>query len=144
MPTFPDPMSIVRDNIDRAGQHLFAIFASDDEPAFAYTVGNAVRGLPELLLIGNFRATVAGGILNDLGIIMRKQERPLSGDISLGGRYPARIRKASEAAKFKWTIQVGNYLGHEHYDVLQVLLGDYDGRYPGDSGCNPDFDVPLA
>ncbi|BAI96681.1 hypothetical protein Sj15T_09840 [Sphingobium sp. TA15] len=144
MPTSRDPMSIVQDNIDRTGQHLFAIFGSDDEPAFVYTVGNAVRGLPELLLIGNFRATVAGGILNDLGTIMRKQERALSGDIGLGGRYPVRIRRASEGAKFKWTIQAGQYLGHDHYDVLQVLLCDYDGHYPGERGCNPDFGVPLA
>ena len=144
MPTFSDLMRLVQENIDRAGQHVFAIFPSKESPAFAYTIGNANIGLPELLLIGNFAPRTSAPILNELGRKMRAAGNPLEGDVSLGGRFPVRIREASPSAKARYTIQAGHYLGHEHYDVLQLLICDLEGRYPGEPGCDPDYDVPLA
>lgn len=139
-----DMMGAVQANIDRSGQHIFFIGPSDDEPAFAYTIGNALSGLPELLIIGNFSPGTSGGILNDLGRRMRASGKPLASDVSLGGQFPVRVRVARPAVKWRYTIQAGQYFGHERYDVLQLLLCDRDGRYPGDPGCDPDFDVPLA
>jgi hypothetical protein len=46
--------AIIQSNIDRMGQHIFAIFPDADNAGFAYTIGNARLGLPELLITGNF------------------------------------------------------------------------------------------
>lgn len=140
----PGAQSIVQQNIDRHGQHVFAVFPDKNGPGFAYTVGNANLGLPELLIIGNFVPHTSAGILNQLGQQMRDAGVPLAGDISLGGRFPVRIRQTRADVRSRYTIQAGRYLGHERYDVLQLLLCDRDGRYPGEAGCDPDFDVPLA
>lgn len=131
-------------NIARSGQHLFLIFADGETPAFAYSIGNALLGLPELLLVGNFSPRVAGAILNELGLKMRDARRPLEGDIDVGGQFPVRLRHASADARQRYTLQAGRYLRHEEYDVLQVLLCDPDGIYPGEPGCKPGYDVPLA
>lgn len=139
-----DMMKVVRANIARHGQHIFFIVPEDEEPAFAYTIGNAVIGLPELLLIGNFSTATSGGILNDLGLKMRSSGQPLAGEISLGGNYPVRIRAASSSATQRYTIQAGRFLGHDHYRVLQILLCDPNGNYPGEPGCDSAYDVPLA
>ena len=142
-----DPSDFYTDiehNIARSGQHLFLIFADGDTPAFAYSIGNALQGLPELLLIGNFSPRVAGSILNELGRKMREARRPLEGDIDVGGQFPVRLRHASAEARHRFTFQACRYLRHEEYDILQVLLCDPAGVYPAEPGCAPAFDVPLA
>lgn len=141
----PDIYAAIERNISRSGQHLFLIFADGETPAFVYTIGNALRGLPELLLISNFPPRVAGGIVNDLGQRMRKAGRPLEGDIDVGGRFPVRVRSASAKARQAYTLQAGRYFRHEEYDVLQILLCDPKGVYPGEPGCEPGYDdIPLA
>ncbi|MBV2149936.1 DUF4262 domain-containing protein [Sphingobium sp. AS12] len=137
-------MRAIQNNIDRDGQHLFAIFPDDENPGFAYTIGNANLGLPELLIVGNFMPRIMGPILNELGRRMRAARAPLEGDVSLGGRYPVRIRLTGPAAKWRYTLLANRYLGHERYTVLQVLLCDLDGRYPGEPACDPVYDAPLV
>jgi len=144
MNTIPGKMPIVAQNIAQFGQHVFAVFGDHDEPGFAYTIGNANRQLPELLLIGNFTYKTVLSVLNELGERMREQNCPLEGDIGLGGKFPVRIRPTTEHVRAFWTLQVGQYLGHERYDVLQVLFCDPQGRYPGEPGCDPDYNVPFA
>ena len=131
-------------NILRTGQHLMAVFADGDDPAFIYTIGNALQGLPELLLVGNFDRAVTGTILNVLGARMRAERQPLEGDLEFGAASPARVRRATAAAKQRFTIQAGRFLRHEEYDVLQLLLCDPAGVYPDGPECAPGFDVPLA
>lgn len=146
-PNIPDNREFyaaIERNIAQSGQHLFLIFADGETPAFAYTIGNALLGPPELLLIGNFPPRVAGGIVNELGQRMREAGRPLEGDIDVGGRFPVRVRRASAGARQAYTLQAGRYFRHEEYDVLQILLCDPGGTYPGEPGCEPGYDVPLA
>lgn len=139
-----DFYAAIERNIARSGQHLLLIFADGKTPAFAYSIGNALHGLPELMLIGNFSPRVAGSIINELGQKMREARRPLEGDIDVGGQFPVRMRHASAEARQHFTLQAGRYLRHEEYDVLQVLLCDPAGIYPGEPGCAPAYDVPLA
>lgn len=55
-----DILRDVRRNIDSYGQQLVVIFPDGpNDSGFAYTIGNAERGLPELLLIGSFQPTLA-------------------------------------------------------------------------------------
>lgn len=139
-----DFRSMLDRNIVRSGQQLISVFGAGDEPGFSYTIGNARLGLPELLIVGNFDPRVTGEILNILGADMRGARRPLEGDLEFGAQFPARARRASAAAKSRFTIQASSYLGHDEYDVVQLLLCDPDGVYPGEPGCAPPYDVPLA
>lgn len=134
----------VQANIDRAGQHLFAIFGDGDAPGFIYTIGNANHALPELLLIGDFSPQSVAPILDVVGRRMRETGQFPLEELDVGATYPVRTRLAGERAKSEYTLQVGEYLGHEEYAVVQLLLADPAGRYPGEQGCDPRYDVPLA
>ncbi|MGF7205377.1 hypothetical protein GGQ82_004471 [Sphingobium olei] len=63
-------------------------------------------------------------------------------DIDIGGAFPIRPRLAGAAARSAFTIQVGRLLGHEEYAVVQLLLPDPMGLYPGEARCDPRYDVP--
>lgn len=144
MEPLPDIYAAIERNIARSGQHLFLVFADETSPAFVYTIGNALHGLPELLLIGNFSPQVAASVVSELGGRMREARRPLEGDIDIGGDYPVRVRRATRQARDRYTLQASRYLRHEEYDVLQLLLCDQAGVYPGEPGCATGYDVPLA
>lgn len=140
--TAPGRMREVKQNIDAFGQHLFQVFGEGAEPGFTYTIGNADRGLPELLLIGDFPSRIAAGLLNEFGAKMREDGKPLAtGLIDIGWSIPIKIRQTGPLARSRYTIQVDQYLGHDRYSVLQVMVCDENGYYPGDAGCDPRYDV---
>lgn len=135
-------MRAVRQNIDSYGQHLFQIFGDGSDPGFTYTIGNVDRGLPELLLIGDFPSHIAAGLLNELGAKMREDGKPLvTGLVDIGWTVPVKVRQAGPLARSRYTIQVDQYLGHDSYNVLQIMVCDENGRYPGDVGCAPRYNV---
>lgn len=128
-------------NIRDYGQQVLSV---QGDPMFHYTVGNSQQGLPELLLLGDINPAAACWVLNHLGQTMRSQGAPLSGDVSLGGEHPVRLVKVSnDRVRNDYTIQAGQYLGREDYEVLQVLLCDKEGRFPGDTGIDRNYDVPV-
>lgn len=140
--TTPGRMREVKQNIDAFGQHLFQVFADGAEPGFTYTIGNVDRGLPELLLIGDFPSRIAAGLLNELGAKMREAGKPLpTGMIDIGWSIPLKVRKAGPLAQARYTVQVDEYLGHDRYSVLQIMVCDENGRYPGDPSCDPRYNV---
>lgn len=139
-----DFYAAIEENIRRGGQHLQAVFADETNPGFVYTIGNALHGLPELLLIGNFAPRTLAPILNLLGDKMREAKAPLEGAVDFGAKFPVLARRASPDARCRYTLQASRYLRHEEYDVVQLLLCDPAGIYPGEPGCTPGFDVPLA
>jgi hypothetical protein len=123
-------------------KHGHMLVAAED---FIYTVGNAQRGLPELLMLGNYDPRMSGTILNALTDKMVKDGESLpEGMVDIDWTFPFKVRKASQLAKMKYTVQVGQVLGHERYDVLQVMVCDKEGRYPGDEDCHPDYVVSFA
>jgi hypothetical protein len=128
-----------QENIERTGRSVVGVFpgANSEDPtndAFAYTIGNALRGLPELLLIGMYGETHMINALSD-----RMIERGMKfGDgevVSLGGPHPVRVFDADESVKDQFTIQATNYFGTREYDVMQVVLPDTEGRFPWQAGC---------
>lgn len=140
--TIPGRMRDVKQNIESYGQHLSQVFGDGSDPGFIYTIGNADRGLPELLLIGDFPPHIAAGLLNELGAKMREDGKPLAtGLVDIGWSIPVKVRQAGPLARSRYTIQVDQYLGHDRYGVLQVMVCDENGRYPGDAGCAPRYDV---
>ena len=121
------------------------IGTSGDCGKFSYTIGNAEKGFPELLCIGPFNQNSVCMILNIIGKSMREiGMAPREGITDWRGlQSPIMVRMAGAAARDECTIQAGQRLGHEHYEVLQIVLSDRNGRFPGNPSCDPVFQVPL-
>lgn len=124
---------------------VLAVARTRREPAFQYTVGNQEKGLPELLLIGNYSQEAGGALLNQLSAQMKERRAAFADgeQITLGGEHPMLIHTAGPEAKSQWTIQAGQFYCSEDYQVQQVLLPDENGRYPGDPLCHKDYRVPV-
>ena len=133
------------ENIKRFGRSVICVSPGEDDDGwpFAYTIGNHIKRLPELLVIG----TSQGSFLNDLSQMMIKTGRPfLNGQLVRleGARAPIRIIRANGAAQADYTIQAGEYFGHQGYAVMQVLIPDDAGRFAGEDGCQPPYSLyPL-
>lgn len=135
----------VEDNIKRQGRSVMMIGAGgkppDDFP-FCYTIGNHLAGLPELLLIGGCEPTF-GEVLNVVSDKMKKRGSAFeSGDVvDIGATCPVKVVDArSPKAKSDYMVQATNFLRADDYRVLQVLVPDLRGRFPGDPAC----DAPYA
>jgi hypothetical protein len=129
----------MRDNIRRTGRTIIGVFPDEKSvdptnEAFAYTVGNALKGLPELLVVGMYGDTFTLNKLSEM--MIERGERFDDGQIvSLGGKHPVRVFDADDSVKDQYTIQASNYYGRERYDVMQVVLSDPDGKFPWQAGC---------
>jgi Domain of unknown function (DUF4262) len=133
------------DHIKRSGRSIIGIFPCEDDDgwSFAYTIGNHLKNLPELLIIG----TSNGRLLNDLSQMMLDVGRSfLDGQLVRIGdaRLPVKIIRANSIAQADFTIQAGQYFGHEDYAVMQVLASDRTGKFPGEDGCQKPYSlVPV-
>lgn len=129
--------SKVEQIVSEHGQQVVGIM---DDPQFCYTIGNAGLGLPELLIIGNLRTDLAMTVLNILGARQRMNGVALEEGLhDIEFTYPLKLVKAPEYAKEQYTIQAGQHIGREDYEVLQVLICDEAGLFPGDEGCDPKY-----
>jgi hypothetical protein len=55
-----------------------------------------------------------------------------------------KLINANASAREEYTIQAGEHFGHDEYKVMQVLIPDEDGRFPGEDGCEePYASVPV-
>lgn len=126
------------------GQSVVQVGGDGPHPSFNYTIGNALVGLPELLLVGSIHPMM-GLALNHLGQKMRDDKKPLEeGLVDIGWTFPFKVRKASPKAKTEYTIQAGRFFDHEDYEVLQVMICDKDGKYPDDPECAAPYAVELV
>ena len=84
---------IARD-VREHNRSIIGVGADEGEPPFAYTVGNATRDLPELLVLG---LAANHGVLNRLSdIMLNRGKRFDDGElVSLGGQFPVKIIDAT-------------------------------------------------
>jgi hypothetical protein len=110
-----------------------------DHLPFCYTIGNAERGLPELLLIGVGRD--GSGALNVASeIIIERGKAFDDGElVSLGGKYSVKVVNADPEVKQFYTVQAGEILEHQNYHVQQVIACDRQGRFPDDPACEEPY-----
>ena len=131
-------------HIERAGRTIIAVFPTEEDPGvpFAYTIGNHLKGLPELLVIG----TAQGVFLNTLSHLMIAAGHGFEDGetVRMLGSKEVKLIHASAAAREEYTIQAGEHFGHDEYEVMQVLIPDKQGRFPGDEDCEePYASVPV-
>lgn len=133
--------ALIKADIERGGRHILGI--PDGEPApFAYTIGNELKGLPELLIIGVSRKAGLLNVLSDM--MIERGTRFAEGEIvSLGGKYPVKIINANATAQAEYTIQAGVFYGYDNYSVQQVLVSDPHGHFPDDPQCDPSYRMPV-
>jgi hypothetical protein len=132
----------IENDVRQYARSVLCVGRERDSPGFAYTIGNWLAKLPELLIIG----TTRGDILNDLSQKMIERGRSFDDGelVSLGGKFPVKIITADWRAKCDYTIQAGQYLGIENYLVQQVLISDRSGRFPDDPECqHPYSTIPV-
>jgi hypothetical protein len=132
-----------------AGEHrqfLQGVFPgpSDDEPPFIYTIGNHDLGLAELLLIG-FDPYDMVWVLNVAAKVQRDRGRMFEHLETVDGiaTMPLRFYDPDPKVRDLFTIQAGNYHGHQDYAVRQLLLPDKQGRFPDEEGVDPQFQTQL-
>jgi len=134
----------IYNDIRRDGRSVLCIGGEEDSLPFAYTIGNALKGLPELLMIGGIAGAYLLNVLSEQ-IVERNGGFDDGELISLGGKFPVKIINATDTrARSEYTIQAGQAIGHENYAVQQVLIADKSGRYPDDPECAaPYSSVPV-
>lgn len=135
----------VYDTIARhiAQQDRAVISVLDGKP-FSYSIGNALRGLPELLVIG-LSPNDATALINEWSNRMIEHRPFLDGElVDIGGRFPAMAVDCADHVRSEYTIQAGQYLEREDYAVIQMIVPDRSGRFPGDPACEAPFrDIPV-
>lgn len=140
----------VKDDMQRNGRSVIVVLpdpnSKDVNDAFAYTIGNSIIGLPELLMIG-VHGPEGVLILNTLSRQMIRR----GGEYKDGEHAPVGNAKfhvcmiaAKESVKDDYTIQATNMMGRKEYDVQQVVVPDQHGRFPWDPDCErPYADVVV-
>jgi hypothetical protein len=133
-------------HIEREGRSIVGVFPVEGEEgdglAFSYTIGNHLKGLPELLVIG----TAQGFFLNTLSHLMIAAGHGFKDGetVRTSGGKEVKLIRANAFAREEYTIQAGEHFGHDEYEVMQVLIPDKEGRFPGDEGCEkPYASVPV-
>jgi hypothetical protein len=117
----------IKHDIKKHGQTVMYIFG-DDSP-FHYTIGRALRGLPELLLVVPIKPEIGMSLLNHLDRLM-PQALPSGSLVDLGGKFPMKVIDASGIAQEEYTCLVNQFA--DEYRVQQVLCCDAEGRFPPD------------
>jgi hypothetical protein len=150
-----DPFyQMIATTIAREGRQILCIAAEGKLPAFYYTIGNALRGAPELLLIGNFEEKASTKILNKLSELMLEAGKRFSNGQRVNpfnGEHDLQVWDTTPIAKMQYTTQVGQFLASlegvtgvpKEYMVQQVVLPDPKGRYPADKRCHRRYRVPV-
>src|SRR5262245_55499012 len=79
----------IETDVRECGRSVLCIGGEEDLPPFAYTIGNSLVDLPELLIIG----TREGALLNDLSEKMLDRGRAFDDGelVNLGGKFPVKI-----------------------------------------------------
>lgn len=121
------------EHIARTGRSLIGV---GGDPWFTYTIGNHLAGKPELLCIG-LDPRNATWLLNLVSELPDVAQLAVGGPVPLdiGGEVPLRACPCPEWAKGEYSIQAGQYLRTEAYRLVQVLIPDTAGRFPGEPGC---------
>jgi hypothetical protein len=131
-PIQKDVTEAIKENIARFGRHIVGVL--DGEPAFAYTIGNWTRGLPELLIVGEGHEV---GYLNALSEEMiRRGQAFADGEIVELANWsaPFKLINANARAQDEFTVQAGNFYCTDNYPVQQILFHDRQGYFPDEPG----------
>jgi hypothetical protein len=133
--------NIIRRHIRDYGRHIQGVFPCQPGAGaaahFSYSIGNALVGKPELIVIG-IPMQQAGLIINVTSEKITPATKP--GLLDIDFTFPVYLRDVtSDVIKDDYTIQAGQFFRSETYTVFQVLYTDAAGHFPHDRGCDPQY-----
>ena len=146
MRTHTDPFYLeIQKVIAKYDRQVLAIGPEDKSPPFSYTIGNHVKGLPELLLIGPWNPKHSQAALNTLSEMMIERKHGFANGelVNIGGEHSMQIWDTTVIAKLQYTLQCTEYFGDQNYLVQQMVMPDPKGRYPGDKRLHKRYRVPV-
>lgn len=133
------------DNIAKNKRQVIYVKGDKEHLSFSYTVGHQERGLPELLLISQMKATDHEVLLNLLGdVLLQKRKAFVSGQkVSFDGTTELTIINTNLVARVQYTCKATEFYNNADYKVQQVLVPDPKGRLPDDPLCHKNFKGPV-
>lgn len=115
---------------------VFAVAGTKDalNSTFVYTIGNALKRLPELFIVGMHDD---GGVLNALSEKMIELGRAFEDRevVDIGAKFSCCVVEALDDVKDRYTCQASAWFGRDGYRVMQVVAPDPSGLFPWQSGC---------
>jgi hypothetical protein len=141
-----DPFYLtIQETIKKHDRQVLAIGPEGKLPPFFYTIGNHLKNLPELLLIGPWKADLGTLALNKLSEQMIEMGHGFkNGELAnIGGEHSMQVWDTTVIAKLQYTLQCTEYFGDQNYLVQQVVMPDPKGRYPGDKRLHKRYRVPV-
>jgi hypothetical protein len=141
-----DPFYLkIQQTIEKHDRQVLAVGPEGKSPPFFYTIGNHLKNLPELLLIGPWESNMTTDLLNMLSAQMIERNTGfLNGElVNIGGEHSMQVWDTTVVAKLQYTCQCTEYFGTQAYAVQQVVMPDPKGRYPGDKRLHKRYRVPV-
>lgn len=132
--------------IEEHGRKILVVEGDNKHHPFYYTIGNHLKGAPELLLIGAFEAGYATMVINMLSDHAVQEKRPFINGQKVRTNekaLPMQIWDTTVIAKLEYTRLVSEYYQHKDYIVQQVIIPDPKGHYPTDKRCHKRYRVPV-
>ena len=127
-------MAEIEEKIAAHGWAVQGVGGDDEDPSFAYTVGLADQGRPELVMFG-LPIQIMHGLLNDLA----RQDLPEPGSfISEVANLPLRL-DAVVPEKAKEYLTIANRHAQRVVEAVQVVWPDREGLFPGDDGVDQEM-----
>lgn len=139
----------VAEHIQQHGQSVIGVFGDADGPTFSYTIGNHERGLPEIIIFGLDPSSDAQPMLNWLCEKQRERGHAFAhGELFKedGMKCAIKFVSCSGPAVREYCVQAWDYynVAPESFDVIQMVVPDHHGRFPGEAGCEAPYkDMPL-
>lgn len=123
-----------RDAIRANGLFVMAVLDEDPMKNLFYTVGNHARGHPELLTVAGADVDQATDILVYFSVRGMSKGKLVPGDVLVdGGKFPMRLVDAPRARDVMHVAE--RYYNHRDFGVLQLVVPDTNGVFPGEPGC---------
>lgn len=118
--------------IEKHGHQLIGVFSEATQPTFTYTIGLTATHGHELLLVG-LRYEYAGTVLNDIAKALGRLE--LDTPFDEFTNLPLMLKRCTKNLVLlheNFVVQADSFYGRD-VNVLQVVMCDREGHFPGDA-----------
>ena len=130
-----------KEHIARNGRSVFSITGDGKTPNFGYTVGNNKL---EFIVFGNIPPQTLHYLLNAVWDAFNNPTADAPTDLNVDLNWvfenlPVKLLDVSTVAASKYNLFSENVYGKFPARVIQVLLTDKNGKYPGAGGYDENF-----
>lgn len=119
-----------------------AVLSVMGEPGFSYSIGNTLRGIPEVLVLG-VPPMEAAHLVYTWSELMDQRGLFRDGEmIDIGARFPCMAVTCGDLVREEYTLLVHHFVRPD-YDVVQMVAPDEEGRFPSHPLCAKEWRVPI-